>query len=488
MRILLLLVLSSAIAACGGGSSGSAGNCYIYDPIFGTCLSSGGGDTTPPRITTFSPPDNATYIDQDATVNVTFNEVIDPSSVTGTSFVLRDQNSRQVSGQIQYAIHFSNTDIKFVPDVRLQDSTQYNVLVGTGIKDSAGNHLSNATTWTFTTAPGGIGSWVTTSLTGAPAARVGHTAIWTGTEMIVWGGNYSNSTGYRYNPMTDTWSAISTQGAPSSRSGHTAIWTGTEMIIWGGTSSNYNWLDDGARYNPVTDTWQSISLQGAPSARGSHSAVWTGSEMLIWGGRSGGYFPTYPPEGGRYNTVSDTWQSMSTANVPTDRTSQEAVWTGTEMIVWGGSDGGRYDPNTDSWMSVSSQNAPIPRGGHSIVWTGNEMIVWGGYDGQQYLDSGGKYNPVTDSWVPTSQSNAPLPRSDHSAVWTGAKMIVWGGYYRTRLGGQYDPVNDTWFYTTSLDSPVGRSYHTAIWTGSQMVIWGGSDGLGALGDGGLYTP
>jgi hypothetical protein len=60
------------------------------------------------------------------------------------------------------------TQIRFVPDTRLQDSTQYHVLVGTGIKDTAGNHLSNETTWTFATAPGGSGTWAATSLTKAP--------------------------------------------------------------------------------------------------------------------------------------------------------------------------------------------------------------------------------------------------------------------------------------------------------------------------------
>ena len=32
----------------------------------------------------------------------------------------------------------------------------------------------------------------------------------------------------------DTWTATSTTNAPETRSGHTAVWTGSEMIIWGG--------------------------------------------------------------------------------------------------------------------------------------------------------------------------------------------------------------------------------------------------------------
>jgi hypothetical protein len=76
-------------------------------------------------------------------------------------------------------------------------------------------------------------TWTATSTSNAPAARAYHTAVWTGSEMIVWGGNLSPlNTGGRYDPTTDRWTATSTTNAPDGRSGHTAVWTGTEMIIW----------------------------------------------------------------------------------------------------------------------------------------------------------------------------------------------------------------------------------------------------------------
>ena len=57
--------------------------------------------------------------------------------------------------------------------------------------------------------------------------------------MIVWGGfgfdgNNDVKTGGRYNPSTDSWIATSTTNAPSSREFHTAVWSGSEMIVWGG--------------------------------------------------------------------------------------------------------------------------------------------------------------------------------------------------------------------------------------------------------------
>ena len=80
-------------------------------------------------------------------------------------------------------------------------------------------------------------------MTNAPDPRLWHTAVWTGSEMIVWGGSHSGvlNTGGRYNPSTDSWTATSTTNAPSARQAHTAIWTGTEMIVWdGSTGGRYN--------------------------------------------------------------------------------------------------------------------------------------------------------------------------------------------------------------------------------------------------------
>src|SRR4029077_1776312 len=104
----------------------------------------------------------------------------------------------------------------------------------------------------------------------------------------------------------------------------------------------------------------------------------------------------------------DAWTSTSVTNAPSARNSHTAVWTGSEMIIWGGwnspplNTGGRYDPTTDSWTATSTASAPTARLIHTAVWTGSEMIVWGGFDNTGYTNTGGRYNPVTDSWTATS--------------------------------------------------------------------------------------
>jgi N-acetylneuraminic acid mutarotase len=99
--------------------------------------------------------------------------------------------------------------------------------------------------------------------------------------MIVWGGTGALITGGRYNPSTDTWTATSITGAPTYRELHTAVWTGTEMIVWGGIGGD--WLNTGGKYNPSTDSWTATSTTNAPARRDAHTAVWTGTEMIVWG-------------------------------------------------------------------------------------------------------------------------------------------------------------------------------------------------------------
>src|SRR5439155_1608499 len=291
------------------------------------------------------------------------------------------------------------------------------------------------------TAAGCIGnSWVATSTTNASSAREGHTAVWTGTEMIIWGGDdgvNTLNTGGRYSPSTDTWTATSTTNAPVGREAYTAVWTGSEMIVWGGNDAAFNIFHSGGKYNPITDTWVATNLTNAPTARYIHTAVWTGSEMIVWGGTGANYFNT----GGRYNPNTDSWTATSTVNAPTGRYGPTAVWTGSEMIIWGGAasagpsrfnTGGRYNPATNSWTATSTTNAPSARAGHTAVWTGTEMIIWGGDDGVNILNTGGRY---------CAQSGA-TPTPTPTATPTASPTCSPGGAGPWGMGNPYPTPND----------------------------------------------
>jgi N-acetylneuraminic acid mutarotase len=351
-------------------------------------------------------------------------------------------------------------------------------------------------------------TWVSggTSTTNAPAARRYHTAVWTGSKMIVWGGNNGSylATGGVYDPSSNTWTATQTTGAaPTKRQDHTAVWTGTSMIIFGGYNGTSH-LNTGGLYDPSGGgSWTATSTTNAPAARRYHTAVWTGSKMIIWGG---GNAATAMSDGGLYDpSGSGSWTATSATNAPQKRRYHTAVWTGTKMIVWGGADGtisspiylntgGVYDPSgSGSWTATSTTNVPAARNRQTAVWTGSKMIVWGGYNGA-YLDTGGVYDPGVDpslAWTATATTNAPSARRIHTAVWSGSAMIIWGGESGSaplNTGGLYDPSFNTWLAGGTSTGPVERSYHTSIWTGSKMIVWGGLSGGFYLNTGGQYDP
>jgi len=292
-----------------------------------------------------------------------------------------------------------------------------------------------------------------------------------------------------------SWKAISTTGAAKTGAGGTAIWTGSKMITFGGSLNSGNGAGDSyfnevGIYDPNSDSWQKPDTAGIGlTPRAYHVAVWTGSKMILWGGITGARAPV--DSGTFYDPSANTASDMSVINAPSGRVGAHGFWTGTKLIIWGGggawggtgellNTGGIYDAATDSWATMSTTNAPSARTGASVVWTGTDMIVWGGRTGsesQTALNDGTKYNLATNTWTPISATNAPTgDRFGHGAVWTGSKMVVIGGdgsecvypALTEQAGASYDPTSDSWTaITTSVDC-TGKSWF-ANWTGSKVI-------------------
>lgn len=290
---------------------------------------------------------------------------------------------------------------------------------------------------------------------------------------------------------------------------HSMVWTGKEVLIWGGGSEGM-FFNHGLRIDPVTKSRTALSDKGAPSGRWAHAAVWTGSDMIVWGGRN--QFPTqnHFADGARYDPRDDVWKPISTENAPTGRSQMAAVWTGEEMIVWGGygdvaiawNTGAIYNPKSDKWRPMPTEGAPTARVEPLYAWTGKELLIWGGItpDLNRTFQSGARYNPTTDKWTPITSSSIAPDVWGSRAVWTGREMLIWGGSHRNgdnninevvQTGAAYDPATDKWRAMTTIDAPKPRFFHTAVWDGSKMVVWGGGDQIAgsiSYNDGGEYDP
>lgn len=169
-------------------------------------------------------------------------------------------------------------------------------------------------------------------------------------------------------------------------------------------------------------------------------------------------YPTGGP-GGAKALADGHWTTLPDAPIA-GRYDSAVAWTGTQMLVWGGSsatgeqmfaDGAAYDPTTERWQTLPP--SPLSaRTAAASVWTGSELFVWGGNtDPTHVAADGALYNPVTGTWRPV----APGPLSGRgyaTALWTGNEVVVVGGMPtpaenapRVVLeAAAYDPATGVW--------------------------------------------
>lgn len=356
-----------------------------------------------------------------------------------------------------------------------------------------------------------MNTWSSMSGTNAPSARVDATAVWTGTEMIVWGGRngfLTFKTGGRFDPAVGdfgSWQALPMSGAPQERYSYSFVWAGDRAIVWGGNDLFDIPLSTGASFVPATNQWIDVADDGAPQARWRHTAVWDGDGMIVWGGNpclgEDEACTQATSDGARYNPGQDGWTSMKGATYsPIERIEHASLWTGEQLQVWGGvrasnasTDGGIFTPATATWSNPDCENVGSRRL-HTAVWTGTQALIWGGRSAVNTVSmasGGARYSPLTGTCDSIS-SEGVTRRYSHTAVWLGEEMIVWGG--RSTEGADYPPGGmryrpgiDSWLLMSSGSGPSPRYGHVAIAAGNnEMLVWGGLNGATFLGDGYRY--
>ena len=241
-----------------------------------------------------------------------------------------------------------------------------------------------------------------------PASGAG-IVVWTGRELVGWGGGCCGDAvarGEAYDPATESWRELAESPlAPEQEP--LGAWSGHELILFvSGTSAvDGKPLPDklarAAAYDPATDSWRRIAP--LPERRLGATAGWDGREILVVGGRDA--VGVAARTGLAYDPETNRWRRLPTLDP--GRVQAVAVWTGTRLLVWGGElgretfelarNGSAFDPATDRWSRVPQ--APIEgRADPAAVWTGRELIVWGGIgaglDGQrEHLVDGASFSP-----------------------------------------------------------------------------------------------
>lgn len=283
------------------------------------------------------------------------------------------------------------------------------------------------------------GDWTELPLAGRPSPRTGAALVAFDAGalegLFVFGGDDGAAAlGDGYVLVDGAWTAISSAGAPSPRDESLAVWTGSEILVWGGIDRTP--LGDGAAYDPATDTWRALPTENAPSARGHCAGAWTGDELVVWGGDSTGHALS---DGAAYDPIADRWRALATPGAPTARLGAFAAWTGSAVVVWGGVasdgrplvDGALYDPARDGWRALSelaSDRTPVLGAGASAAgWDGARFIVWGASDATDTRSTGAALDPIGGAWSALNLTGAPSPRHGACAAAGPAGVYVFGG-------------------------------------------------------------
>jgi hypothetical protein len=137
---------TSFAATISTGVKDLAGNSMASSLVW-SFTTSANADTTPPTVASTTPAAGASSVSPTTTVTVQFSEPVAPSTVTGSTVLLK-KGPVPVAGTVSV----NGSTAVFTPAAPLDPATAYKATVTTGITDLAGNALTMDFTFGFTTA------------------------------------------------------------------------------------------------------------------------------------------------------------------------------------------------------------------------------------------------------------------------------------------------------------------------------------------------
>ena len=292
--------------------------------------------------------------------------------------------------------------------------------------------------------------------------------VWTGTELVVWGGDPDGDSGAAYDPKADRWRAIAPAPIPARCEPATA-WSGREALVWGracrptpGLSPDQSrHITAGAAYDPATDRWRLLP-EGPIAASPTTMSVWTGSEWII--ANPVGPAAALEPTSGQWRTLPP---------VPRSYTSIVGHWTGREVVVLGvgGTEKGpspwaaALDPAGNRWRALPQPPLELDA---TAVWDGRRLIAWDQNLHTVALDPNGA------AW--RNLPDLPVTFADCSPQGARLGDIVFAE--QCGQGAIFRPASATW---ERIPHPQSLA-ETPVWTGNEALFWvgrfdGSADGV-----------
>jgi hypothetical protein len=283
------------------------------------------------------------------------------------------------------------------------------------------------------------------------------------------------------------------------------LWTGSEMIVWGGLlqerlGTGLVWLVDGAAYDPETGAWR--MLAPAPLSEGADSrAVWADGVMIVVSSEA---TLAYDPE-------ADTWTEIAPGRF-SSMSPEQMVWTGEAVYLWGPGELARLDVGSGEWTLLPGPplleeyefltelrvfEGRVLAVGMAGGCEGLDLTVWDGSEWQSlppWPDLGGSViadcvNPmlvavvgdtilvwydrfgsatfsVGDSeWVDAGRPTLYGDGLASGAVVLGDRVLI----PESTQAALYDPATSTW---TRVLIPGWGTSSGMVWTGTEVLKWG----------------
>ncbi|MBE7444313.1 MAG: Ig-like domain-containing protein [Planctomycetia bacterium] len=454
-----------------------------------------------PVVTATSPADGAVGVAVNTTINATFSESIDASTISDYTFTIRKiPDLFKVTGTVTY--DDTTKKATFTPSENLNYLTKYTATVTKDVKDLAGNPITDEYSWSFTTVPEPTPTPTPTPTVTEVAPKVSgghwHTiALKSDGTVWTWGHNFDGelgdgTTNTRYIPaQVDGLSNVIAIGAGNY---HTiALKSDGTIWMWGHNGSGE--LGDGTTSNRTTPI-QVSGLSGVSAIAGGvfhtialklDGTVWTWGANWVGQLGDGTTMDKSTPVqvSGLSEVIAIDGAYHHTAALKSDGT----VWT------WGANDYGQLGDGTNT-----NRTTPVQVNGlidvtaiacgddHTIALKSDGTVwAWGHNDDGQLGDETTNDRPTPVQVGGLSGVTAIAAGDDHTVVLKSDKTVwAWGNNGDGQLGDRT---------TTNRTAPVqviglgdvttigAGNYHTIAMKADGTVWTWGANNDGQLGDG-----
>lgn len=334
------------------------------------------------------------------------------------------------------------------------------------------------------------GDWAVIPAAPVPAVEPQQIAA-TDTELLVWSGQLGGS-GSRIAALSfadRSWRRI--QPFPlAPRFDPVTVWTGKELVVWGGHDRILR--TDGAAYDPATDSWRVLPEAGRTATRQDTGVTWTGSEAVFVG------LPSWPGVEAASDAVAldpeaGTWRMLPRSPWSAEHRDVVATWTGTEVLVTSIPDElgpvavDRLRLDGERWLdTVPTDVEGDDVGTEDVAWTGDRLVIARqGADGVIVDPESGEV-----AELPSSGDEADDPAQPDLPAVALDGLVVSGEHY-------LDVESLSWHRMPPAPRSIDRTGVLAVAHDGRLYVWGGRTcpgyrscrpGSGVLVDGLIWAP